>query len=603
MNVLGVKMGVVEKVVAVIVLFTLVAGLLPVSFAQAETELVDETVLLVDGLPTGSTDSNTAEVSEVIFDTDIDTTDTEVVIISEETDVCENIPEVQSEIPEGYEADGNACYPIEDREAENTIEGHKYECIYDPEAFEGEGGYNCDTPVGGWGITVTNGDVTFSTFTDADGAYSFTVSDGEWEVSEAESDYWQQYYTWENGESIESYTCNFDFRTATEVTRVEDADGYCDFGNVHITYPITGFKWNDANANGVKDEGEAGVAGWKITAYEGDGKATRQVQAITDENGAYTLDLEKGEWTIREEVKNGWKQVAVEQDGEVDREIDSCQFSIIYSDEPIEDTSASGDDCTFYNQYEPVYPVIGQKWNDANANGVRDEGEEGVAGWTIYADNSADDFGPVSVVTGENGEYEFSLVAGNWTITEESRSRWTQTGVVQNGDLLSEGVTTCNFGLGEMLDKKESRSEENTCVFLNHEEPRRSSGGGSGTRVKDRTTPTPQVLGASSSTPACGMYLTDYMRMGKAASSTEVTKLQVFLNAVGVKLEITGMFDAATDVAVRKFQGDHKVEVLTPWYLAKLVPHENPTGWVYQLTRWKINNMVCPGSEAYPVLN
>jgi acetoacetate decarboxylase len=99
------------------------------------------------------------------------------------------------------------------------------------------------------------------------------------------------------------------------------------------------------------------------------------------------------------------------------------------------------------------------------------------------------------------------------------------------------------------------------------------------------------------------MYLNDYMRMGKEASSTQVTKLQVFLNAVGITAPLTGVFDAATDAAVRSFQMKHKAEVLTPWYMAKIVPHENPTGWVYQLTRWKINNIVCPGSEAYPVLN
>lgn len=588
MNVLGLKLGLVEKVVAAIVLFTLVAGLLPVSFAVADTELVDDTVLLVDGLPADSVDSDTAEVSEVIFDTD----DTEVEVVLPDTEV----------------------------ERVYVVSGYKYECIYDAEAFEGEGGYNCDTPVEGWGISASNGEVGHIEYTNAEGFYSFTLPAGEWEVSEAESDYWQQYYTWQNGDAIESYTCDFDFRTEAEVMRAEgaDADGYCDFGNVHITYPITGFKWNDTNANGMKDEGEAGVADWKITAYEGDGKATRQVETITDENGAYTLDLEQGEWTVVEEGRQGWRLVAVAQDGAVEPGVETCQFSIVYSDELSEDISESSEDCTFYNQYGPFYPVIGQKWNDANANGVRDEGESGIAGWTIYADNIDNDLAPVSVVTSENGSYVFYLAPGDWIISEELRSGWTQTRVEQDSEV-SEAIT-CQFSLGRelfksarvslVLDNAEVNESAPNCTFYNHltpqvEEPEtpRRGGGGSGTRVKDRTAPTPQVLGASTTVPACGMYLTDYMRMGKEASSTEVTKLQVFLNAVGIKLEITGMFDAATDAAVRTFQMKHKAEVLTPWYLAKFVPHENPTGWVYQLTRWKINNIVCPGSEAYPVLN
>lgn len=607
-----------EKVFTAVVLFTLVAGLLPVSFAAADTDLVDETVLLVDGLPADSTDSNTAEVSEVIFDTDIDDSDTEVVIISEDIDVCANIPEAQEIVPDGSYAEGNQCYPITELERVYVVSGHKYECINDPEAYEGEGGYNCDTPVQGWKIIMTSDVYTFATYTDADGAYSFILPDGEWEISEAESDYWQQYFTAENGRLVDSYTCNFDFRTETEAVRAEgaDADGYCDFGNVHITYPITGFKWNDANANGMKDEGESGIEGWKISAYEGDGKATRYFETTTDEDGAYTLDLEKGEWTVFEEVRAGWTQTALEQDGEIYKGPGMCEFSIVYSDEAETVDEESVDDCTFYNQYKPTYVVTGIKWSDKNGNGVQDDGEEGVAGWTIYANKNDNAVVATSTLTNARGEYTFTIPSGIWKISEEVRVGWKQTKVEQTGEVVrteGEVATTCTFNLGVYFYKKTLLSEDNNCIFLNQQEiaveepetPRRG-GGGSGTRVKDRATPTPQVLGASTTSttvPVCGMYLTDYMRMGKEASSTEVTKLQVFLNAVGIKTALTGIFDTATDAAVRAFQMQYKPEVLTPWYVAKLVPHENSTGWVYQLTRWKINNIVCPGSESYPVLN
>ena len=129
-------------------------------------------------------------------------------------------------------------------------------------------------------------------------------------------------------------------------------------------------------------------------------------------------------------------------------------------------------------------------------------------------------------------------------------------------------------------------------------ESRSSSGG---TRTGSRNTPrSGEVLGAS--TMQCGMYLFDYMKEGTGNDEFEVKKLQWFLIGQGHVVPVTGVFDAATDAAVKAFQLKYQLEVLTPWFTAGFVPHNNPTGWVYQLTRWKINNIVCPGSEAAPVL-
>ncbi len=454
MNLLGQNVGWMNKIVAAIVLTTLIASAFPASFfvANAAEEVPADVIAAI-------------------------------VII----DVCDNIPEVQTVVPEGYAADGSACYPIDPVEpATYTIAGHKYECT------EGTEGLDCNTPVAGWEIIAQNGENQVTAVTDADGAYSLEVTAGDWQVYEENRNSWFQYSVWQDGYSAESYYCDFTFGEimAARAAVATEADGYCDFGNVHVVYPVTGVKWSDTNSNGMQDEGETGVRGWRI-----------------------------------------------------------------------------------------------------------------------YADNPEDDQDPLVAVTDDNGAYQFELENGNWIISEEEKSNWTQVAVVQTPAAeVSEGATTCEFSFGRELSKAkisekiviDFEGDAPTCDFYNHEEPRRG-GGGSGTRVKDR--PTPQVLGASTSIPSCDMYLHDYMRQGKEASSTEVTKLQVFLNAVGIKVEVTGMFDAATDAAVKAFQSQHKADVLTPWFKAGIVPHENPTGWVYQLTRWKINNIVCPGSEAYPSLD
>ncbi len=260
------------------------------------------------------------------------------------------------------------------------------------------------------------------------------------------------------------------------------------------------------------------------------------------------------------------------------------------------------------------------------------EGESNtpVAGWTIFAENLADDSDDVlSTTTDSNGYYYFDVegISGdNWKVYEEMREDWEQVAVWENDtnvtDQFEPGPAYCTFDVDydypvykllQVVDEWDDYDEEEyQCDFYNNEledeeppiitpdnnENNRSNGGG-GTRVKKK--PAPAVLGAATS--QCEMYLFDYMKAGLANDEFEVKKLQLFLNVVeGNNLPVTGVFDQATDEAVKAFQLKHQIDVLTPWYVAGIVPHNNPTGWVYQLTRWKINNIVCPGSEALPTL-
>jgi hypothetical protein len=255
------------------------------------------------------------------------------------------------------------------------------------------------------------------------------------------------------------------------------------------------------------------------------------------------------------------------------------------------------------------------KWNDVDGDGTKDAEEPYLSGWGIKAVKGDT---TMYATTSTSGEYSFVVGEGTWIISEINKGGWTQTGLYKNGVKEVLGVETsrsCTISAVPPV-LSESRSAAPTpiqylytCDFGNKAQdveiivpPAEETGGsssGSGSRRSPR--PQGQVLGAS--TEACGIYLTEYMREGAAASSTQVTKLQVFLNAVGYTFDVTGVFDDATDEAVRAFQLKYQDEVLTPWFKAGIVPHNNPTGWVYQLTRWKINNIVCPGSEAYPVLN
>jgi subtilisin-like proprotein convertase family protein len=77
---------------------------------------------------------------------------------------------------------------------------------------------------------------------------------------------------------------------------VELADGEIaqdvDFGNMPLPGSISGTKWNDRNGDGVRDEGEEGLAGWTIYIDEnGDGvrDAGEEVQTIESSDVPVTL--------------------------------------------------------------------------------------------------------------------------------------------------------------------------------------------------------------------------------------------------------------------------------------------------------------------------
>ena len=70
---------------------------------------------------------------------------------------------------------------------------------------------------------------------------------------------------------------------------------------------VSGMKVNDINANGTKDSGEQGIAGWQITLQE-IGK-TAVITKTTGADGYYSFtDVIPGNYKLCEVAKNGWNQ-------------------------------------------------------------------------------------------------------------------------------------------------------------------------------------------------------------------------------------------------------------------------------------------------------
>ncbi len=98
-----------------------------------------------------------------------------------------------------------------------------------------------------------------------------------------------------------------------------------------------------------------------------------------------------------------------------------------------------------------------------------------------------------------------------------------------------------------------------------------------------------EVLGASS----C-FYLRDFLRKDWNNDPIEVLKLQSFLNVFEKEnLSLTSVFDDSTFHAVERFQNKYFGDILQPW------GHTAPTGFVYILTKKKVNEIYC--NSLFPV--
>ena len=78
--------------------------------------------------------------------------------------------------------------------------------------------------------------------------------------------------------------------------------------------------------------------------------------------------------------------------------------------------------------------ISGQVFNDLNADGLKDTGESGQSGWTVYLDadgNGQLGTGETSATTAADGSYSFDgLAAGTYTVAEVQQPGWQQTSPV-----------------------------------------------------------------------------------------------------------------------------------------------------------------------------
>lgn len=191
-----------------------------------------------------------------------------------------------------------------------------------------------------------------------------------------------------------------------------------------VTGTITGIKFNDIDADGVRDMGEPGIGGVTIflDANANGSLDAGEVTAASDANGNFTFTgVAAGSINVREVTPAGWTQVLPGA---------SANFQSTVAVTP----GGTFNNINFGNRLTAAATtgsLNGTKFNDLDGDGTWDTGEPGLPGVTIFLDanaNNSFDSGETSVVTDATGSFAFTgLAAGNVTVREVIQNGWTQT--------------------------------------------------------------------------------------------------------------------------------------------------------------------------------
>ncbi|MDQ3933482.1 MAG: chitobiase/beta-hexosaminidase C-terminal domain-containing protein [Actinomycetota bacterium] len=182
---------------------------------------------------------------------------------------------------------------------------------------------------------------------------------------------------------------------------------------------ISGTVYDDLDENGARDGGEGGLGGRTVFVdYEPNGvHDADEPTATTAADGTYTIpDVVPGAHRVLELPGSGWRCTAPA----------TCRLDGVVV---TGGADSSGND--FGNATSVT--VSGLKWADHDRDGVRDAGEPGLAGWTVYVDYDGDDaMGPLEprAVTDLDGDYTITrinpnTVANPYAVREVAQAGWT----------------------------------------------------------------------------------------------------------------------------------------------------------------------------------
>ncbi len=206
---------------------------------------------------------------------------------------------------------------------------------------------------------------------------------------------------------------------------------------------VSGFKFIDANGNGIQDGNESGGAGFTIFAdLNQNGVLDAEPSTVTDASGFYSLTLPLGVHQIREVVSSQFVQTSPPS---------GFHTAVIQSRGDV----VSGLD---FGNAPNTAALSGLKYDDVNGDGDRDSGEFGLSDVSIYLDlndNNVLDFNEPTQLTNASGFYSFvNLAPGSYVVREFVEPGFVQTQPGGDGAYrvtLAPGQSRTNLNFGNTL--------------------------------------------------------------------------------------------------------------------------------------------------------
>jgi hypothetical protein len=199
---------------------------------------------------------------------------------------------------------------------------------------------------------------------------------------------------------------------------------------------IAGSVYDDANANGVRDSAEKGLANWGVyldankNALFDNGEKT----ATTHSSGNYKFTgLAAGSYRVRELLYADYRRVTP----------DAGFYDV--------SLSAGGSITGILFGNTKLGFIKGNVFKDTNGNGQRDAGEIGLAGFRVFDDTDGDgilDSNEQSTLTDANGNYTLNVASGWHTIRVQPKAGYRWSGILYYKVLtgFSTRVYDRNFG-------------------------------------------------------------------------------------------------------------------------------------------------------------
>ncbi|HEX8912852.1 MAG TPA: SdrD B-like domain-containing protein [Humisphaera sp.] len=180
---------------------------------------------------------------------------------------------------------------------------------------------------------------------------------------------------------------------------------------------INGVKFNDLDADGVRDANEPTLSKWQVYLDTNGNKArdAGEPTTFTNANGYYEFkDLAPGTYKVREVQQAGWRQTTQQSTGGTA-------------------TATVGLGGTVRRDFGNTRKALvsGTVFADANRDGRMGTGESPLAGWIVYLDQNNDGIRQATETfkkTLADGKYAFNLSAGTtYHVRVEKQTGYVQT--------------------------------------------------------------------------------------------------------------------------------------------------------------------------------